>query len=1182
MTNYSPTRARTVIIETLEPRQMLAGETASFYRGANFNGPAVAIDGNAWDAGINANLRLTYNYAFVATQPALVPATDAARTQMIRSSIFGLNSSAASMLNVPNGTYDVYLYNWEDSKAVTFSVALEGKSVLTGSSSGNAGTWRRLGPWRADITDGSIDLVITGKDVNLSGMEVFRVQATVTRPIPPRFPPTTPPTTAPTAPANVAAALFSATQVRVSWQDTSAIESGFVIERKLGDGAWTALATVSTNMTAWIDSTVQPGTTYTYRVAARNAIGSSAWTQSAAVSTPRAAPAAVSILQANPISSTGISLSWSNVADESGYRIEYVLDENWITLTTLAADVTNFTDTLTPEVTRQYRVISFNESGAAAPSPVVSATTLPLPPAAPQSLTAILDETGAISLSWLDNSTNETEFMLERSVNGGEWSALATLPPDATAYADAPVLASTVYAYRVRAIGLGGTGEYSDAVSLRTPDAPPAAPSALLAEAMSATAISISWTDASHNESGFILETWEADAWVTLATLDADVETYLDGGLAPETSRQYRMRAFNAGGVSADVGPVTATTLPLPPAAPDLLAAAIDPYGWVSLTWQDNSLNETGFVVQRSAAGGVWATVATLDAGANAWVDEAVLASMNYAYRVYAVGLGGDGEASDATEIRTPDAPPAAPDELVARPVSSTWIDLAWRDNSHNEEGFVIERRIADSELWEELARTAAGVTSYSDEAALADVTYAYRVRAFNVAGESENSAEVLATPLNKLSELRVSDNGRYLVDEQGKGFFWLADTAWELLHRLTRDEADLYLETRAAQGFTVIQTVALAELGAFNSPNAYGDSPLVGGDPLQLAITEGADPADADQYDYWDHVDYIIRKANSLGMYVALLPTWASRVGSYITAANAEGYGNALATRLTDMSIIWVLGGDRYPWGREAAWRAMAKGITIGTAGVEDYSKTLMTFHPDDGNSSSIWAHNDPWLDFNMIQSGHSRADLANYALIAADYARTPIKPTLDGEPRYEDSPIGFNVANGRFTAFDVRQAAWWAVLAGALGHTYGHMSIWQMYSPNNPGIWSPQDYWWDALQAEGANDMVHLRTLMEAHDFAGMTPDQSMVVNAYSGADYVAAARGADCAIVYSPTGQTIDVRLGVLAAPTVTASWYDPRTGETQLIGEFENTGIVSFVPPSNGRGNDWVLVLDGLME
>jgi len=141
--------------------------------------------------------------------------------------------------------------------------------------------------------------------------------------------------------------------------------------------------------------------------------------------------------------------------------------------------------------------------------------------------------------------------------------------------------------------------------------------------------------------------------------------------------------------------------------------------------------------------------------------------------------------------------------------------------------------------------------------------------------------------------QLKVSENHRFLVYADGRPFFWLGDTAWELFHRLNREEADRYLENRARKGFTVIQAVAIAELDGHIVPNAYGHLPLVDLDPGRPAVKEGPDN------DYWDHVDYIVNKAESLGMYIGFLPTWGRywhdkvKEGKPLfTPENAAAYG--------------------------------------------------------------------------------------------------------------------------------------------------------------------------------------------------------------------------------------------------------------------------------------------------
>jgi hypothetical protein len=444
---------------------------------------------------------------------------------------------------------------------------------------------------------------------------------------------------------------------------------------------------------------------------------------------------------------------------------------------------------------------------------------------------------------------------------------------------------------------------------------------------------------------------------------------------------------------------------------------------------------------------------------------------------------------------------------------------------------------------------------------------------------EVRTQSPALVAPLPRL---RVSANARFLEKEDGTPFFYMADTAWELFHRLNRTEAVTYLQNRADRGYTAVQAVAVAELDGVNTPNAQGDRPFLNNNPATPATTVGNDPNDATQYDYWDHVDFIVNEAEARGIYTALLPTWGSHVLSgVINTSNAQAYGQFLGSRYAGKPIIWVLGGDRSPAGYEAVWRALAKGITLGVAGTEDYSRTLMTYHPPGSQKSSTWFHAEPWLDFNMQQNGHcANTDVWNR--ISDDYARTPTKPTLDGEPLYEQHPICFNAGTyGYSNDYEIRKFAYWNVFAGAFGHTYGHHSVWQMYAPGRVAVNGPQNYWYEAINQPGAAQMKFVRRLIESRPFLIRIPDMGVLASAAgSGTSRVQATRGSDgsYAFVYSASGQAFSVNMGKLSGGTVRASWYDPRNGASTVIGTFPNTGTQTFTPPSSGAGNDWVLVLD----
>ncbi len=216
------------------------------------------------------------------------------------------------------------------------------------------------------------------------------------------------------------------------------------------------------------------------------------------------------------------------------------------------------------------------------------------------------------------------------------------------------------------------------------------------------------------------------------------------------------------------------------------------------------------------------------------------------------------------------------------------------------------------------------------------------------------------------------------------------------------------------------------------------------------------------------------------------------------------------------------------------------------------------------------------------MYQTGHAR-DNANYDLIARDYALTPVKPCLDAEPGYEDHPNGFKPENGYLNDYDVRKSAYWALFAGACGHTYGCHDIWQFFDPKGRfgPVSSARTPWREAINLPGANQMRHARALIESRPFLSRVPDQSILVSeAGAGANRVQAARdsGGSYAFIYSAAGAPVTVDLSKISGAKIRAWWFDPRDGSSRTAGEYPNTSKQQFTPPASGTDNDWVLVLD----
>jgi hypothetical protein len=440
-----------------------------------------------------------------------------------------------------------------------------------------------------------------------------------------------------------------------------------------------------------------------------------------------------------------------------------------------------------------------------------------------------------------------------------------------------------------------------------------------------------------------------------------------------------------------------------------------------------------------------------------------------------------------------------------------------------------------------------------------------------------------------KLPLLKVSANGRFFQTADGKPFFWLGDTGWLLFVKCNREEAIQYLDIRQQQGFNVIQVMVLHDLS--NTKNVYGDSALINLDVSRPKLTPGNDPTDATAYDYWDHVDFIIDEAAKRGIYMALVPTWGSNVKSgRVKPPQAIVYAKFLADRYKNKTnIIWLNGGDVKGTDILETWKA------LGSTLKKNDPKHLMTFHPRGRYSSSDWFQQESWLDFNMFQSGHkdysqdtSRNEKNyfgedNWKYINADYKLKPAKPTLDGEPSYENIPHGLHDSlQPRWTAADLRRYAYWSVFAGAAGFTYGENAVMQFNTKGNSGAnFGVTNNWKEAVHSPGAEQMHNLDWLMLSQkSYFDRVPAQELIVdNTKDKYDYILATKGKKFAMAYTYTGRNFKVDMSKLAFKVTRASWYNPSKGEGTSFEISSEKAIREFNPPGEpADGNDWVLILE----
>jgi hypothetical protein len=433
---------------------------------------------------------------------------------------------------------------------------------------------------------------------------------------------------------------------------------------------------------------------------------------------------------------------------------------------------------------------------------------------------------------------------------------------------------------------------------------------------------------------------------------------------------------------------------------------------------------------------------------------------------------------------------------------------------------------------------------------------------------------------------LKVSENGRYLETNDGNPFFWMGETIWGMSEWLNREEVDFLLDDRMGKGFNVIQVCLFwgkreEEPLRFtvNPPNAYGHSAfnVVNGMPDTASpdIADGGSPDSPN--DYWDHVEYILRAAEKRNMVVALLPVWGRRYVNGIhtnhshkvfTESSMHAYGKFLAERFgTFSNIIWVIGGDvaaDHGGDFQGHYRKMAEGIISAIAGKEvgwaeessHWKNALMTYHPDGIPflNSSEWFHNDPWLDFNMIETWNHRDSVVQ--AVSNDYQLKPVKPTVMAEPGYEGVE-----SNG----VQMRRQAYQSFFTGAAGFTYGAA----VDNEGNGPLFSPGKGWKTMLDKEGAKSMQFVKKFCKENNWPHWTPDPEIIISKNGEGEYQKVAVSTDHAVmVYFPDNSPVNINLSkhLKQGHGIKFSWYNPTNGEYSEVTENENhSETIEINPP-----------------
>ncbi len=445
---------------------------------------------------------------------------------------------------------------------------------------------------------------------------------------------------------------------------------------------------------------------------------------------------------ATALSPNSVRLNWrDNSYTETGFRIERKTQGGeFTTLFTTNPDVKTYTDTTVVEGTYyEYRVFAITSRSTSAPSNIASVHT---PPKAPTGLTAIKISGSQINLNWTDNSEIETNYDLERRRTGTgatQYTRIALLPPNSTSYSDTGLTQNVTYLYHIRALKDTIPSEWSNEARVTTTVPTPDAPTNLRATALDQHTISLTWDPLPRaNERGFVIEMSreENSGYSIKDSVSAGFVRANISDLLSQTLYYFRIYAYNDSGRSPYSNIASATTLSGPPAAPSDLRAVAPSYRCVVLTWSDNSVEETGFRIEKKVTTGTrWDILIDLPTNTTTYNDSAVNPSTTYSYRVLAFNNYGQSGYSNEAQVTLPNGAPNAPTEMVATAVGPRQIDLTWQDNSEDELGFTLTRRPmgGGQNTWIVLVDSLPSNTiTYTDLDVSPLTAYGYRVQAFN------------------------------------------------------------------------------------------------------------------------------------------------------------------------------------------------------------------------------------------------------------------------------------------------------------------------------------------------------------------------------------------------------------------------------------------------------------------
>jgi titin len=609
-------------------------------------------------------------------------------------------------------------------------------------------------------------------------------------------------------PINLAATTPAERSIRLNWTDRSHAEYGFEIERKGVGEEFVTLGWATEDTVTYLDTTVTPVGTFTYRVRAAQDSVFSSYSNEVEATVSFLPPAG---FHAERRSIASIGLTWRDSSRiESFYNLERRIQSGpYARIVQLPANATSFIDSgLVANTTYFYRLRAEADGYFSEFSPEDSASTYSLIPAAPSDLVANSNSSAPnkVVLNWQDNSTTEIGFSVESAPQVlGPWRLIQEVAANIEQFSVNNLPSEAVFYYRISAYNLEGVSPHSNVATAEVVGIPPA-PSELQGSAPDWRGARLDWRDNSRRELGFKIERNIPPSveWARIASVLADETTYTDETTVQGVLYYYRVASYNDVGMSSFADSVQVTVPDGRPMPPSDLVAEAPHWNRVMLSWADHSNNEQGFELERRAPPQFeWGFLTRVGVDATAYIDSAVTPGANYLYRIHSFNEAGRSDDAPEASVQVPEERvPNAPSRLEVSPLAAHRARLVWRDNDTIEEEFLVERRDDGSDAWDEIASLPPNAIEYIDTTVTPVRSYFYRVSAWNEIGQSAYSNEArLQMPSVPATPTNLEANP---IDADRIELSWI-DRA--------HDETAYYVERRLTDGNDEFEMVAI--LGA-------------------------------------------------------------------------------------------------------------------------------------------------------------------------------------------------------------------------------------------------------------------------------------------------------------------------------------------------------------------------------